>query len=166
MFEPILGETFRNRMEIEFAQWQDLPRRWMVSTGGTPQYADPQPLPDDPGGLPRGWAPRFVRRNHFRHIDLHLVQRLAGGVALMRHDLRQNQTSMWLTGDTLHHFHRWLHAVHPDGSPVAPGGLLVLRDWAQACLASLYDTTDPAEAAEQALLALSGTMRTPPKALF
>lgn len=53
-----------------------------------------------------------------------------------------------------------------DPNPTGDNQVLLspLVDWFKTELLALYDPTDPVEAAEQTLFALSGRMRVPPRA--
>jgi hypothetical protein len=168
------GETHRNAMETEFARWKDGAPLWQVSTGG-PSFVRTQPHvhAGDPGGLPSGRQSRFVGPYFdFDDTDLHLVQRTAGGVAVVRCERDIHRNTLWQTADSLLQLDGWLHHTYPAGHDVLPDmppahvGMINLRDWVRSCLVSLYDPTDPDEAAEQTLLVLAGRVRTPPRACF
>lgn len=155
------GERFRNAMEIEFAEWEETVARPAPAPHAF-VGARAHPDPTDTGGLPTGWESTFVWEGFRADTDLHLVHRLSGGVGIVRHESDLHRTMLIQTADDLLTLDRWLHD--------APGATGVwselLQPWVRECLTSLYDPSDPAEAAEQTLLVLSGRVRVPPRSAF
>lgn len=60
----------------------------------------------------------------------------------------------------------WLHGRYPPEHDDDRGWPAQIRDWVRHTLVALYDRSDPDEAAEQTLFALSGQIRTLPRAAF
>lgn len=154
-------------MVREFDEWRGTVPRWLVSIGGPAERSQPHPEPIQPGGLPRGWTTRAVLREFQPEADLHLVCREGGGVGLLRHERDLHRTMrIFSMADNLVDLDTRLFERYPPGANEDQGLLGGVRDWVRGVLVALYDLADPEEAAEATLLALSGRVRTPPRAAY
>lgn len=120
------------------------------------------PSPTTEAGLPARWRLHSTLADVDRSVQWCLVERDAGGWILLYHHLLLEQTAMRWGRESLAAAYETLQrdAARPDGS----GEARALADWLRDVLVGLYDPTDPDEAAERMLFALSGNLRTPPRA--
>lgn len=161
-------DSVRSAMEAEFHEWrQNLPVM-SISTGGAfPVRHRVAPDPRYPGGLPQGWTVHAVMSEFVGENDLCVVRRAGGGVALLRRESDLNRiVTLVQSAPTLVELDSFLFERYPPERDAEREWGAVIRDWVRGVIISLYDRTDPDEAAEQTLLALSGRIRTPPRAAF
>lgn len=160
------SNAVRAAMEAEFATWRNALPVIMISTGGPVQRSRACPDPAHPGALPHGWTSKAVLTEFTEDTDLHLLHRSGGGVGLLSRNRRLQSNRLLQTSDTLVGLDAYFHERHPSEGDADQPAMGTARTWVRTVLVSLYDTTDPVEAAEQTLLALSGRLRTPPRAAY
>lgn len=114
--------------------------------------------------LPAGW--RIVSTCPYgdAFIRWHLARRDAGGWVLFSVGGERRQLQFGAAARHLATLYEQNQSRLSNGDGAPMTALRAHVRWYGEVLASLYDPTDPDEAAEQVLFALSGTLRTPPKA--
>lgn len=113
--------------------------------------------PEQPGGLPTDW--RIVSRAPMRWTTrtLDLVTRSGGGWMIVSRDSRLGLTGLPRT-------HQSLLALYQRLDRDFNGPLHKTTPWLRDVLVSLYDETDPDEAAARMLAALGGALFIEPAA--
>lgn len=117
--------------------------------------------------LPAGW--RIVSTCPYGDdfIRWHLSRRDAGGWVLFSVGGEQGQLQFGSAAAHLSTLYEQNRSRMDKGNKGGSAPMTALRAhvrWFGEVLASLYDPTDPVEAAEQTLFILSGLLRTPPRA--
>lgn len=152
----------------EFMRWSEAHQRarGIVPSGPPKQGSRPHPAPQAPGGLPAGWT-LFSQQERpgpaggTWAMARRPVERGGGWVVIIHWDA--NALSEFLfASDSLATLYTDLVKATTMMQPNAIAGASL--EWYKQMLVGLYDPTDPSEASEQMLFALSGTMRTPPAA--
>lgn len=159
------SRRFYDLVREEYRCWQDTVP---LEAGPTAAAAKRRlfPRPDQPGGLPLGWQPVscHVEVGRQAQVGWFLTHRDTGGWVLLVHKDDAASTSL---ADAKEHLSA-LYTEYADTlAAEGTSGMRLVAEttrWFQGVLGSLYDPTDPAEAAEQVLLALTGRVRTPPRA--
>lgn len=130
-------------------------------SGGAPAT---QPDPDAEDGLPPGWRLVAYHPHWWAESGFVLCARNAGGwtVLVRSHDTRRTallsiDCSLWHLYDSL------VWVTEPAGSNHTVIEVHA-RAWLQAAITSMYDPTNPDEAAEQTMFALSGILYRDPSA--
>lgn len=121
------------------------------------------PAPNTPGGLPAGWT-LLTCTTASDTATWGLCRRDAGGWLLVRHIPSTAETTVNAARESLGDMFKVVHTTNLS-IPVVWTVSDELVDWLQSFIVNAYDPTDPDEAAERVLFALSGTLRRPPKAL-
>lgn len=145
-----------DQTQAEWSHWADGLRR--DHTGRT---SFPSPLSD--GGIPAGWRVHSHRTDNQGHVQWCLVHRDAGGWLLLTHHLLLETTTLRWGRESLAAAYEMYQR---DAERTDPAGAEArwLCEWFSGALVNLYDPTEATEAAEQTLFALSGMLRTPPRA--
>lgn len=160
-------------MEAEF---QSFALRYQARTRAPTSNGDSEtrgfPFPSHEGGLPEGWVVRW--HNNYSGLDTHVptndfdtfvVQRDGGGWALVLHSLDDSgapRTTMWeaasMTIEELYWTAQIQAVLFPGEADGPEGGI-------RKFVVAQYQPDDPAEAAEQVLVALGASVRIFPHAL-
>lgn len=152
----------------EFLRWSEACQRakGIVPTGPPKREMRPHPAPEATGGLPAGWTLASQRpRPGTAGATWAMARRareIGGGWVVLLHWDDDALTEFLFANESLADLYVDLVATTKvmKANDIATASL----GWYKELLVGLYDPTDPDEAAEQMLFALSGVMRTPPKA--
>lgn len=152
----------------EFLRWSEACQRarGIVPTGPPKREMRPHPAPETIGGLPEGWTLVSQRLRPGAAGGTWAMARRAaemgGGWVVIVHWDDDALTEFLFASESLADLYVDLVTTTKVMQPndIATASL----EWYKELLVNLYDPADPAEAAEQMLFALSGTMRVPPRA--
>lgn len=152
----------------EFMRWSEAHQRarGIVPSGPPKQDARPHPAPETPGGLPEGWT-LFSQQHRpgpaggtwamARRPD----ESGGGWVVILHWDTKALSEFLFARQSLAEMYVELVEATKFMASNDISTASL---GWYKELLIGLYDPTDPSEASEQMLFALSGTMRNPPRA--
>lgn len=152
----------------EFMRWSEAHQRarGIIPTGPPKSGTRPHPAPHAPDGLPEGWTLASTRtRPGPRRGTWAMARRPqengGGWVVLLHWDDNALTEFLFARQALADMYVELVRATTMMASNEISDASL---DWYKELLVGLYDPTDPTEAAEQMLFALSGVMRTPPRA--
>lgn len=116
-------------------------------------------------GLPLGWTRVADWCSKHPNYCWTLTRRGAGGWALVRYNLSPDRVLVVRAAADLSTLHAT--STGPDREPSQGTGRPWdgVPAWINRTIADMYDTSDPDEAANQVLFALSGQLHRPPKAV-
>lgn len=114
--------------------------------------------------LPAGWRVVSTFPYGDGYIDWHLARREAGGWVLFSVAGEDHELQFGSAVAALSTLYDQNDASLRSGGGAPMAALRAHVRWYRDVLLSLYNPTDPDEAAAQMLFALSGVLRTPPKA--
>lgn len=158
---------FRDQVHNEFTTW--LGTGTLADPDIPAERADPpfdhfHPRLDEPTTrLPDGWSVLAPAPCNDLDVLYHLFSREAGGWAM----LFRYESGRVVFGAAIDDLCAWYTGLQQtiERAPSAPNRLpRALVAWARPIISSLFDPSDPVEAAEQMLFAFTGRVRTPPRA--
>lgn len=158
------GTDLSQVVDEEMRRWEAGLAQDQQPTGQSRQV--PHPDPHETGGVPPGWGIRSRYADFLPGSDMVLIHRPPGDWLILRHD-RVGQHSRVVMGNAT------LAGLYDSLARRAEQGTVAGRDmafhgglsgWLHRTLMSMFDPTDPTEAAEQMLFGLGGHLHTPPRA--
>lgn len=136
--------------------------RWQAERRGTPWRSTRTPDPRQKRGLPPGWVPVAHLTGYMSDIDLHLVQRRAGGWLIVQRHVSSRQSVLFAADASLPALYDGLIERQPQYS-TPPWSRVI--DWLRDLLIDYFDSEDPVEEAERMLFALGGCFTVIPRRL-
>lgn len=146
--------SFYDQISYEYYDWrttQGPEPEASAAPSATSTATDPNvPLTLPPRGLPPGWT--IVAAHVGGAVTLTLAQRLAGGWVVIAHGT-SSQALHWVKRSLADLYESLDETAYPNE-----------RGWLKDVLCSMYDRSDPVEAAEQMMVALGGPLVAMPRA--